>query len=142
MADFDGDGYNDVFLGMFMNSDKIFFGDQDNNFSRSITLTENFKEWSAFSFDADKDGDLDIVLGHQHSEAGRLLVNDGSGGFTSTSPNGITGMQGSVIGADFDKDGDVDLADVYFSKATQNNGDGTFSSYPVEVFLVLVVWFP
>jgi hypothetical protein len=53
--------------------------------------------------DFDGDGDLDLASGDQ------LLINDGSGRFTATSPAGWRGDARSSAGGDLDGDGDRDL---------------------------------
>jgi enediyne biosynthesis protein E4 len=72
-------------------------------------------------FDADKDGDNDLYVASgsveltEYSEQlyDELLINDGKGGFTSTSQKlpgeGLNISTGAVAKSDFDKDGDIDL---------------------------------
>ncbi len=86
---------------------------------------------AASAFDADADGDLDLVVAVEFG-SNRLLLNDGSGRFTDASqylPPHVAGDHEDVAVADYDSDGDPDL--VFYGEDDQvaayfDNRDGTF----------------
>jgi hypothetical protein len=90
--------------------------------------------------DCDGDGDVDLYLhGYQ---AGTLLRNDGSGGFTVAGTLSGVGSLGGAAG-DLDGDGDVDLALAShwlhggLNRLLINGGGGTFTAGPSFGFSVL-----
>lgn len=123
VADVNGDGLDDIYLGGAAGQTKQLFIQQANKkFTLSNqpdfaydTSTENT---DALFFDADKDNDLDlfIVTGSNEFQEDApelhdlLYINDGKGNlkrdtrFPSINENGSC-----VAAADFDKDGDLDL---------------------------------
>ena len=105
------------------NSVTILLNDGSGSFSgSSISAGAEPREVSAA--DLDQDGDLDLAVGAHDSRAIQLLINDGAGGF-STGPSLSVGAQlrpEGVVGADFDNDGDADLA-----AATSGNGQNWVS---------------
>ena len=124
VGDLNGDGKDDFFMsGSFSYSSAIFFQNDKGGFTRQ---NFDFLKKDAFSedlgsliFDADNDGDNDIYVvsgGNEFSYLSkklqdRLYINNGSGNFIKSEnsiPSMITSGQ-SVIGNDFDKDGDIDL---------------------------------
>jgi len=146
IADFNGDGRNDVVLGT---GGGDFFG-------RSKTLTESYFQHTAQGYqdtnfpelfqntsvikasDYDQDGDLDLFVGG-HTLTGSfgttvpsyLLKND-SGNFT-IDPNfelsSATGMVTDALWSDFDQDGDDDLILIgeWMSPLFFKNENGSFT---------------
>jgi len=98
-------------------------------------LPETMGSGVAF-FDADGDGDQDLLLVNASSWPGAvlansapsvLLLNDGSGGFTSSGWNMGPPMYGTGVACgDIDGDGDVDvfLAGLHGNRLLVNTGDG------------------
>ena len=125
VGDLNGDGMDDFFMsGSFSNSSAIFFQNSTGGFTRQkfdfLRKDALNEDLGSLIFDADNDGDNDIYVvsgGNEFSYLSknlqdRLYVNNGSGNFVksenNTLPSMITSGQ-SVIGNDFDKDGDIDL---------------------------------
>ncbi|AKD02019.1 VCBS repeat-containing protein [Pontibacter korlensis] len=122
-GDVNGDGLDDVYLGGAAGGAKRLFLQQKNG-SFMESTTQVFEEdlasedVAAQFFDADGDGDLDlmVVTGSNEFMANspqlldRLYINDGKGNFTKEDrlPNLETNAS-CVAAADFDQDGDMDL---------------------------------
>ncbi|MAE61596.1 MAG: hypothetical protein CMJ49_09595, partial [Planctomycetaceae bacterium] len=165
-ADFDNDNDVDLIVGSFNNStanafSRIYENDGSGNFTdRTIgsgfDAILNAPSRTPFTFDADGDGDLDVLLQHDvyngTAYQSHLMRNDGNfvftqqtpwGGYTSPSGEGLQGLGGAV--GDFDADGDPDF---YFPSPTYrapaystpnnrmflNDGDGTFTEYGNNAF--------
>ena len=90
----------------------------------------------AIAFDADGDGDKDLVFSCNGASQQRLYVNDGLGNFSDQSttrlPGAVLTSAGCAYG-DLDQDGDFDL--LFNDELTNgqlklwlNNGTGTFTS--------------
>ena len=108
---------------------------------RSTQLPEDMGSGAAWG-DYDNDGDLDLYLcdiAHplgQTSEAGaaggnRLFQNNGDGTFRDVTAAAGVGFRGLAMGAawaDYDNDGDLDLAVSAFGQLVlyRNRGDGSF----------------
>ncbi len=91
---------------------------------------------SIFSADFDGDSDLDLAVANDGTGQVSVLLNNGDGTFQNrvdyyvgSGPSGASGSR-SVISADFDGDGDYDLATAnrYSNDMSvlMNNGNGTF----------------
>lgn len=123
-GDVDGDGDDDVFIGgpagqpgkLMRNAGN---GRFENIYSGALNIDWKNEDMAPLFFDADSDGDLDlyIVSGGVECEPGdetlrdRLYFNDGSGKFkraTDALPD-LRDSGSCVAGADFDRDGDIDL---------------------------------
>lgn len=98
-------------------------------------------------FDADNDGDEDLILtGEDNNNIAttRLYLNDGNGDFTKVSPNPFKDLGGSKIGiTDFDNDGDNDvilngvnwnLAPALSTTLYKNDGNGIFTEDSGQTF--------
>lgn len=129
-GDVDGDGDDDFYLGgssgrvgrLFINQTEA-GSNQPLLVPRPVAVfgeDKRYEDMGMLFFDADSDGDLDlyVVSGSIECEPGaevlqdRLYLNDGKGDF-SRAPSGVLPEfrhSGSVVaGADFDRDGDIDL---------------------------------
>ncbi|MEL6122531.1 MAG: VCBS repeat-containing protein [Bacteroidota bacterium] len=134
VADFNGDGVEDVYLGSggvdvspYSTSlyDQLFFGDRDGSFRRSDQLlpsaTRKISTSVALALDMDEDGDQDLFVGERvrigrYGEAcdGFILENDGRGNFTDVTSivapqlKGV-GMISDAAWVDLDADGQNEL---------------------------------
>ncbi|MBO0323633.1 VCBS repeat-containing protein [Muricauda sp. CAU 1633] len=124
IADFNGDGQDDVFLGgssgelaaLFLQNGQGSFEKQESELFETYKMSEDI---DALSIDFDRDGDLDlyIVSGGNEFEPGhsnyndRLYINNGEGGFSDGSDKlPKSPRSGSVVTSfDYDGDGDLDL---------------------------------
>ena len=122
--DIDGDGDADCFLSGGAGHPGIVSLNEGNGVFRTSENPElaahaRAEDLGALFFDANGDGttDLYVVSGGVECEVGsdvlrdRLYVNDGSGSFTHA-PEALPDLRdsgGSVVAADYDRDGDLDL---------------------------------
>lgn len=123
VADVDGDGNEDVFVGGAKNQPAQLYRHTGNGalfeWKNDCFVDDiGFEDTAAAFFDADGDGDLDLVVGSggndrekRWSYITRLYLNDGKGNFVRSKnnvPSARTNV--SVIApCDFDGDGDIDL---------------------------------
>ena len=123
VADVNGDGSDDFFLGGAAGEcGRLWSYDQNTKKyveSKGPWCSDKQSEDSgAHFFDADGDGDLDLVVtsgGNQYDTGSeyytdRLYVNDGKGGFSkSNALGGALISSGCIESFDYDSDGDLDL---------------------------------
>ena len=151
IGDVDQDGNDDVFIGGAKKQTGVIYLHKGEGKlipqEQSAFEEENYYEDTAAAFfDADNDGDLDLIVGSGGNEASdeniyraRLYLNDGKGKFTSAEERLPAAFKNiSVIRPfDFDADGDEDLfigsrsvVGVYGLDPNhlmlENLGDGTF----------------
>ena len=159
VADVNGDGFDDVYIAgatgqtgqLYIQSSGRFVKKEQEVFKRFAS----FEDVAVLFFDADKDGDPDLVIGSGGNNGStmstqlehRLYVNDGKGNFTidiSAFPKNSVNI--SVIAPnDFDNDGDIDLffgagsvpgayGETPNSYLYQNDGKGHFKDVAKEQF--------
>ncbi|MFL5617298.1 MAG: VCBS repeat-containing protein, partial [Gemmatimonadaceae bacterium] len=121
VGDVNGDGRDDVYLGADRGQSKgIWLQTAAGHFTRrEIPGAEQREDMGALLFDADGDGDLDLVVtsgggfvvNDSTTYLAQLYVNDGHGGFTPAAGAlaGASTSASSVVAADYDADGDLDL---------------------------------
>ena len=124
VADLNGDGLDDVFVGGGKGQPSELFLQKGSGEFNSVNkkLFEEIKEGEvvdAIFFDADRDGDKDlmVIFGGQESFdktllQPRLYINNGAGSFAQKNNNGLDRIYlnaSCVKPNDFDLDGDVDL---------------------------------
>ena len=142
-ADFDGDGWLDLFVGgMEDTPNRLFRNAGDGTFvdaTASSGLVMNLDTFSATAGDYDRDGDLDLFLAHWDvpMQDSHLWRNDGAGSFVCVDAtaglhdlgNGTRDFSFTGNFADIDADGWPDLlvaGDFGASRAFVNARDGTF----------------
>jgi len=122
-----GDVNNDkredfLLLGAKEDEDKLFLQTADGRFERKanpdFTASKTFESTCADLFDADKDGDLDLMIGSGGNEYQmgnayfilRYYENDGTGNFkiNNNVPRAL-GNFSCIKAEDFDRDGDMDI---------------------------------
>lgn len=122
-GDVDGDGKEDFFVGgAAMQSGKLFLQQGDGQFSgrELVPGGKPEEDLGALFFDADGDGDLDLLVSGASVEfpagspnnALRLYNNDGKGHFSRNGvalPPGLSIISKALAAADYDGDGDQDL---------------------------------
>jgi enediyne biosynthesis protein E4 len=153
VGDINGDGLEDVFLGSaFADTAKIFIQQKDGNLVQKPQVVLNqakyFEDTGVEFFDADDDGDLDLVIAAGGNQASigspylltRLYVNDGTGNFLNSVPNtwpSININASCVRAGDYNNDGKIEvfigarsIPGSYgmppSSVLLQNNGHGVF----------------
>jgi hypothetical protein len=152
VADFNGDGNEDIFIGGANNQAGTIYLNYGNG-NLKITTQKDlesdaiFEDTASALFDVDGDGDIDLMVGTGGNQIGeektyktRLYLNNGKGVFIKTDqdlPSTFNNI--SVISPyDFDNDGDIDVfigsrsvVGTYGINAKhlflENKGDGTFS---------------
>ncbi|MDQ8184339.1 FG-GAP-like repeat-containing protein [Pelagicoccus sp. SDUM812002] len=121
LADLDGDGTEDIFLGATTGSPHKLLLYQDNKYTkRSIEEipSKAAEHGPALAFDADGDGDRDLLVTRASANAAAwpqayqpiLYLNDGKANFThSKAIPSLAINAGSAVAADIDGDSDLDL---------------------------------
>lgn len=142
-GDINGDGYDDIFIGGAKNQESaVYLGDKSGSFTikpNKVFQNEySLEDTAASFFDADNDGDLDLMVGNSGNEANRkeiyrvrLYINDGNGNFSkSNKPLPYTNNNISDIAPyDFDDDGDIDVF------VASRSVVGTYAIDPEHLFL-------
>jgi enediyne biosynthesis protein E4 len=122
VGDVNGDGLDDLFTGGSLgDTSYVFIQHKNGNFTKKIFESGKHQDDAgALIFDADNDGDNDIIVAAGGNESPlnhsnyshRFYKNDGAGNFTADStalPANMYSSAGSIIAADYDKDGDLDV---------------------------------
>lgn len=124
VGDVNGDGTEDFYIGGGAGQSGALYTQNANGTFTKTAWQQAANEAAsedagALFFDADGDGDNDLYVATGSNEfaandakyADHLYINDGKGGFTIANGAlpGINSSSSSVVGADYDKDGDIDL---------------------------------
>ena len=152
VADVNGDGHEDIFVGGAQDQAATLYLHRGNGKlsqlkSAIFEADKAHEDVAAAFFDADGDGDMDLVVGSggnnvnlQRSYRARLYLNDGHGNYTK-SPQELPSTFKNIATLaphDFDQDGDIDLfigsrsvVGIYGVSPDhlllENMGDGTFN---------------
>ena len=111
-GDIDGDGWVDLFVTRFDDRDIIFHHQPDGSME-PLSIGEPGKSFGSTFSDVDLDGDLDLIVANRPN---MIFRNDGNFEFTELTPDHVPGAPVSntwsfaVASADYDNDGDFDLA--------------------------------
>jgi hypothetical protein len=125
-ADFNGDGWVDIYVANDGKENQLWLNRRDGTFENSallagVALPQSGKAEGSMGVDAgdfDNDGDEDLVMTELTAEGTNLYVNDGTGIFTDASASSAIGpssMPFTGFGAvwlDFDNDGLLDVVSV------------------------------
>jgi hypothetical protein len=134
-GDYDGDGNLDLYIaelanGSMLKRDLLFKGHGDGTFE-NVTVaagieTSNALGQSAFWFDYDNDGKLDLFV-KNYGSPNRLYKNNGDGTFTQLPSAGSDHITGTICSfADYDNDGFMDVAFSGERNTLYRNVGGTF----------------
>ncbi len=166
VGDFDADGFEDLAFANGLDygpggalPQRLYLGDGAGNFTDASSQLNvaNFNAQMVIAEDCDNDGDLDLIYAPAGpfpatNKRARILINDGTANFTDESLTRmpLTTMSAwCVVAADFDNDGDRDLAlndgCLNFTgmpgqaKLFQNDGAGFYTDVtathaPVEIY--------
>ena len=121
VSDINGDHLDDIYVGAASGQPGSFLlqsPDSSGFITQKWNVDSTYEDMGSLFFDVDSDGDLDLFVvsgGTTHPDGSplyedRLYLNQGNGHFSRY--NDITLSTGSgscVVGADYDKDGDIDL---------------------------------
>jgi hypothetical protein len=153
VADVNGDGNEDFFIGGAKGQPGAIYTHRGNG---KVSLNKNtvfeedkeHEDVAATFFDADGDGDMDLIVGSGGNDVGRqrnyrarLYLNDGNGNFSKSEnelPSTFKNIS-TIAPYDYDNDGDVDLfigsrsvVGIYGVSPDhlllENMGDGTFTN--------------
>ncbi len=125
-ADFNGDGWMDIYVANDGKENQLWINKRDGTFENTallsgVALPVSGKAEASMGVDAgdfDDDGDEDLFVTELTSEGSNLFVNDGSGVFDDRStPSGLGSASVPFTGfgtawLDFDNDGRLDLLSV------------------------------
>jgi hypothetical protein len=124
-ADFDGDGWPDIYVACDSSPSLLFRNNHDGTFTErglesGVALNEDGKEQAGMGLgigDFDTDGHLDIFKTHFSSDTNILYRNNGKGTFRDVTTRAGLGVETRFVGwgaamQDFDNDG---LPDLFFT---------------------------
>ena len=158
IGDINNDGNEDFYIGGAKNQPGLLYLNLGNgktalSIQKSFDKDAMFEDTTAAFFDANGDGNLDLMIGSGGNEIGqqnnykvRLYLNNGKGTF-ETSKNKLPALRKNIAVIspyDFDNDGDIDvfvgarsMVATYGIDPThqflENNGDGTFADTTEKV---------
>lgn len=135
VADFDSDGYPDIFGVESKSTNADIFLLVNNktsnatSFEKKNVLTSSTIVGIPFAYDFDGDGDIDVLYSKDATLNMEVFLNDGKGNFTSKAL-GVAGSTRFEV-MDMDKDGDLDIVGINYTDKTiseySNNGNMAFT---------------
>jgi hypothetical protein len=124
-ADFDGDGWQDIYVACDSTPSLLFLNNRDGTFrerglENGVALNEDGKEQAGMGLgigDFDTDGHLDIFKTHFSADTNILYKNNGKGSFRDVTTRAGLGVETRYVGwgaaiQDLDNDG---LPDIFFT---------------------------
>ena len=113
-ADFNGDGFQDLAIAnQGSNNVSILLGTGTGNFGTAINFPVAGTPVSIIANDFNNDGIIDLATANYYYQNVSVLLGTGTGSFGSAANFNVIGGNheaNSVIGADFNEDGNIDLA--------------------------------
>ncbi|MBI4177851.1 CRTAC1 family protein [bacterium] len=145
-ADYDGDGYLDVFLSNGAGLPDLLYRNLGNgtfqNVSKRAGIADTASGAGVAWGDYDNDGDLDLFVNNSSTHPKFLYRNNGNGTFTDVAFEAGVAQPSDGQGcawSDHDNDGDLDLYVSNYGGAQdffyRNNGDGMFTQTAEKVGL-------
>jgi len=133
MGDFNQDGKLDIAASCEYQAN-IMLGNGDGTFQAPVGYVTGFAG-GITTGDFNRDGNLDLIVTNPQDQVVVLLVGHGDGTFENTASYHSVVSYGSVVSADFNGDGRLDLAMLFFDGVSVwlGNGDGTFE--PAATYL-------
>ncbi len=133
-SDVDLDGDLDLIVGkpeIFVLQWMVFFNAGNGTFPSSQTYDLSIEAHWGFASDFNDDGYPDLAVSSGGQSEITVMMNDQTGSFVSPVAYPTPLTTSSITGADFDNDGDVDLAsrNTYSVTIFFNNGNGSFSNF-------------
>jgi hypothetical protein len=130
VADFNNDGYPDVYNCGGDRFDDVWLNNGDGKFTYQLADYNSTKSAiRAVKGDFNEDGNLDVYVCNGATASDKILINNGLGQFTEQPANyGIASSEGAAVG-DLNGDGHADIMVVgeSFVIVLYGNGNGTFT---------------
>jgi hypothetical protein len=120
VADIDLNGTWDIYItdnNSVPLGNVLYLGNGDGTFNDNSAIGAGVKSafsWGTNFFDADHDGDEDLLIGVTNPVIPVFFLNDGLGGFTKLDAgiDSLLDTRGSAV-ADYDRDGDLDVVTIH-----------------------------
>ncbi len=134
VADANGDGIQDVFIGYYTSNEVgIFLGDGNNGFTLSDKVSVIGRPWMIATGDLNGDGHVDVASANSTQHRMSIIFGDGQGGLSDA----VEYVEGNTIFplaidlGDIDGDGDLDIVTSNYDSGTfgvwENNSAGQFT---------------
>lgn len=109
VADFDGDGHDDLYVVRRAEADLYIRGTGQLSMSAAQAVGSEAHSTGVSVGDVDGDGDLDLAVARRNDDLSVLMINDGKGRFTEAPITGSEGDHRKVELADINTDGRLEL---------------------------------